>query len=69
MNTVLTDSPFEEARKHAESLMASDWDRKDHIHIGVFYKHFLNYIESEFHLLRKINPAIWDYPNAANSQK
>jgi len=38
----------EQARLFAESKMTDNWDRKDHIMIGVFYKHFVDYIFAQF---------------------
>jgi hypothetical protein len=39
---------LEQARLAAEDLMAENWDRKDHIHIGVFYCHMLNFIAEHY---------------------
>jgi hypothetical protein len=34
----------ENARQYAESKMIYNWDRQDHIMIGIFYHHFVDYI-------------------------
>jgi hypothetical protein len=43
----------EEARKFAESKMPENWNRKDQIEIGTFYKWYIKYINDNFHLIPK----------------
>lgn len=47
----------EESRQSAERMMElttfSDWDRKDHINIGSFYKYYIDYLEKYYSISKK----------------
>lgn len=50
------DIALEEARQYAENKMKDsygDWDRKDEISLGVFYKCYMEYLEQTYSLVTK----------------
>lgn len=43
----------EKARLWAEGYMPDGWDRKDHIMIGIFYKHYVDYFFNNYNFRAK----------------